>query len=264
MPAGLTGTRGEGIKRETSRVLIQSEFSCGGKKYSRMLVYFLAAIAVFLFHFAWKNKFIFNKDLLRNYSNSDVPTIKFGFAFPMLGPAGIFKLEREIALKYKKSVRSVLFNTETLMVFRAKDAERILSNSTQHLTKGHLYDLLHPFLKTGLLTSDGDKWRARRRMLTPAFHFNILKEYCEAFKEESDQLVEKIKNTEGKVVDMVPISTQFTLNTVCGRNEKFYLISNRNLTGFLHPQNQLWALSYLIWEMTERFIATTSTRLQRC
>jgi cytochrome P450 family 4 len=129
-------------------------------------------------------------------------------------------MPREIALKYKKSIRGKVFNIETFLVLRAKDAEKILTNSTQHLTKGFVYNFLHPFLKTGLLTSDGEKWHTRRRMLTPAFHFNILKEYCEVFKEESVQLVEILKNTNGKVIDVVPVSTQFTLNTVCGENGK--------------------------------------------
>lgn len=36
------------------------------------------------------------------------------------------------------------------------------------------------------------------------------------FREEADQLVVDLKKTAGKIVDMVPISTQFTLNTICG------------------------------------------------
>jgi len=74
-----------------------------------------------------------------------------------------------------------VFGNTDYFIIKAKDAEKVLSSS-KHLEKGLIYDLLHPFLKTGLLTSAGEKWHQRRRMLTPAFHFNILREFCEIFK----------------------------------------------------------------------------------
>lgn len=79
-----------------------------------------------------------------------------------------------------------------------------------------LYKQMEPFLKTGLLTSSGEKWHKRRRMLTPAFHFDILKEYFETFREESDKLVVALKLEVNKELNIIPVSTLFTLNTVCG------------------------------------------------
>lgn len=98
---------------------------------------------------------------------------------------------------------------------RAADAEIILKSS-KHMDKSRIYEILHPFLRTGLLTSNGEKWHLRRRMLTPAFHFDILKEYVEVFRDESNKLIDDLKQTNGNEIDILPISTQYTLNTICG------------------------------------------------
>ncbi|KAL8164626.1 UNVERIFIED_CONTAM: hypothetical protein K2H54_054371 [Gekko kuhli] len=48
------------------------------------------------------------------------------------------------------------------------------------------YGFLKPWLGDGLLLSAGKKWGRHRRMLTPAFHFDILKPYLKIFNQSTD------------------------------------------------------------------------------
>ena len=70
----------------------------------------------------------------------------------------------------------------------------------------------------GLLTSNGDKWRERRRMLTPTFHFNILKNFTAIFIEESVKTVKGIQGEIDKgnsVLDVSVLACEFTMPTIC-------------------------------------------------
>lgn len=55
-----------------------------------------------------------------------------------------------------------------------------------HTTKGAMYKLVHEWLGTSLLTSDGERWHSRRRLITPTFHFEILQDFCDVMNEKTD------------------------------------------------------------------------------
>ncbi|XP_028822324.1 cytochrome P450 4F3 isoform X2 [Denticeps clupeoides] len=48
------------------------------------------------------------------------------------------------------------------------------------------YGLMRPWLGQGLLLSNGERWSRHRRLLTPAFHFDILKNYVVVFNHSTD------------------------------------------------------------------------------
>ncbi|KAG7206576.1 hypothetical protein KM043_000260 [Ampulex compressa] len=86
----------------------------------------------------------------------------------------------------------------------------------KYIQKSQLYLLLHPWFNTGLLTSDGAKWQERRKILTPAFHFNVLQTYVDIFIEEGGRMVESLRAMGGPVIkDLLYFSSEHTLNAIC-------------------------------------------------
>lgn len=66
----------------------------------------------------------------------------------------------------------------------------------------------------------GAKWHRRRKILTPTFHFDILKSFMPVFEEHSRNIVKHLKRTvqEGSdVIDVMPVISDFTLYIICGK-----------------------------------------------
>ncbi|XP_052860951.1 probable cytochrome P450 4ac1 [Anopheles cruzii] len=127
-----------------------------------------------------------------------------------------FQLPRRWATLYGDTYRLVVRGFLTLNAFQAKDVEPLLS-STKLIEKGMIYQLTHRFLGLGLLNSGGTKWQHRRRILTPAFHFNILPSFLLTFQDECRSLITHLGTTsdKGEIVALQPVATKFTLNTIC-------------------------------------------------
>ncbi|XP_042148234.1 cytochrome P450 4c3-like [Ixodes scapularis] len=103
-----------------------------------------------------------------------------------------------------------------IIVYRADYVEEVLKSNTL-LKKGAVYDMLHSWLGTGLLTGTGNKWRTRRRLFTPAFHFRILDDFTPTINAQSMILADILgkMSLEHHGVDVVPRVTLCTLDIVC-------------------------------------------------
>ncbi|XP_077158275.1 cytochrome P450 4V2 isoform X2 [Paroedura picta] len=102
-----------------------------------------------------------------------------------------------------------------LTLYHADTVEVVLGSS-KHINKSFIYKFLQPWLGTGLLTSSGSKWRTRRKMLTPTFHFSILTNFLEVMNEQANVLVKKLE----KHVDKEPFNCFLyialcTLDIIC-------------------------------------------------
>ncbi|KAF7495406.1 Cytochrome P450 4c3 [Sarcoptes scabiei] len=121
----------------------------------------------------------------------------------------------------KEKIFRVWLSWEPLVfVWNPETVEKILSNNFL-LEKSAQYKFLHPWLGTGLLTSEGSKWRTRRKLLVPAFHFKILHDFVPVFNEQAKILVHRLRSIARRkcnnctVIDIVPVITACTLDIIC-------------------------------------------------
>ncbi|KAJ3656159.1 hypothetical protein Zmor_015256 [Zophobas morio] len=126
----------------------------------------------------------------------------------------LHKYEKKYGEIYKIQIGPI---RNFVIVSDYKFVEYILS-SMKLLTKSQSYDFLRPWLGTGLLTSDGTKWKKHRKLLTWAFHFQILKESIGVFETCSTKLVEKLQTETGNTaVDVYHYVTLCTLDIICDK-----------------------------------------------
>ncbi|XP_042895833.1 cytochrome P450 4V2 [Parasteatoda tepidariorum] len=190
-------------------------------------VVFTAFIAWVIFSIIIFLKYAFRRT---KYSKM-VPCKKVGF-FNVLGNIGDLQQDRSkynfntYLLQLASGLAAGYFRKEKLfclwlsyapniIVTKAEAVEDLIAG-TKTMKKGWSYNFLHTWLGTGLLTSDGPKWKSRRRLLTPSFHFEILKDFMPTFAEKSDILVKVLrKETEKEFVDIVMPVTLCSLDIIC-------------------------------------------------
>ncbi|KAL6437196.1 hypothetical protein ACFW04_005037 [Cataglyphis niger] len=135
-----------------------------------------------------------------------------------------WKLLHSILDKYYPIARIWGFFRPLVSIRHPDDMEKILS-STKHIEKSIIYHVLHPWFGTGLLTSTGTKWQSRRKILTPAFHFNILNHFVDILIKESDHMIKSLKNEEGIIVkDLIPFISEHTLNAICVKKKRLAML----------------------------------------
>ncbi|OWF42681.1 cytochrome P450 4F8-like [Mizuhopecten yessoensis] len=98
------------------------------------------------------------------------------------------------------------------------ETAKLLLKSSEPKPKGigQGYRSFIPWLGDGLLLSEGAKWERNRRLLTPAFHFDILKSYVKTYNEVADILINKLLNASksGKSIEIYELVGLATLDTM--------------------------------------------------
>ncbi|XP_014610542.1 PREDICTED: cytochrome P450 4C1-like [Polistes canadensis] len=145
--------------------------------------------------------------------------------YPIIGNLYHFQIRNEeivekfarISNKYYPIFKIWCFFFSAVVLLDPDDIQELLK-SNENIEKAAFYKYLKLWLSNGLLTSGGEKWHLRRKMLTPAFHFNILTHYFTNLHEESQNLVESLKKeADGNLIvkDLRTFISQYTLNAIC-------------------------------------------------
>ncbi|XP_053389637.1 ultra-long-chain fatty acid omega-hydroxylase-like [Mercenaria mercenaria] len=87
----------------------------------------------------------------------------------------------------------------TVIVNHPTTVKAVMKTSEPKPTSfGGMYRFGLPWLGRGLLIADGARWARSRRLLTPAFHFDILKPYVDIYNEAAEKLMDNLdKYAEG-------------------------------------------------------------------
>ncbi|GMT34991.1 hypothetical protein PFISCL1PPCAC_26288, partial [Pristionchus fissidentatus] len=94
---------------------------------------------------------------------------------------------------------------------------KYILDSNEEITKGDEYEIFVPWLGRGLLISTGDKWRSRRKLLTPTFHFPMLDGYIATREMYMQMCAELLEDRTGgtKLIDMYPVVKMCALDIIC-------------------------------------------------
>ncbi|XP_030381423.1 cytochrome P450 4d10 isoform X2 [Scaptodrosophila lebanonensis] len=146
-----------------------------------------------------------------------LPLVGHAHLFLGLSPAEACTLFMGLFDRYGGTVKLWLGPIFSLLLSDVSDLEVVLGG-TQLLEKADEYDALKRWLNEGLLVSRGRKWFARRKVLTPAFHFKILEQFVEIFDRQARQFVQSLQvalQSKRDVVHLVDYIHLCALDVIC-------------------------------------------------
>ncbi|CAF1068446.1 unnamed protein product [Adineta steineri] len=145
---------------------------------------------------------------------------------PILGdiltlPLNPYKFTKRIDEIYEYAKHKDMFclwlGTHPLLGFCHPDGLENFFSGTKHITKSRDYIYIQPWVRTGLLTSAGTKWKNRRRILTPAFHDkDLLANSVDIFNEQAAILIQRLTSMKlEKEVNLYSYIASCALDIIC-------------------------------------------------
>ncbi|KNC25621.1 Cytochrome P450 4d1 [Lucilia cuprina] len=197
--------------------------------------YLLTSIAIFLFSAAIYGLILYLTKFKRIIEiTSNIPSAPtwpiIGHAYHFIGVPAHMMLQRiwslgEENLRDTKCMKIWLGPELNLLTSDLKDIEIVLGGII-HNEKASEYQVLEPWLKEGLLISRGRKWHQRRKLITGAFHFQILRQFIDNFENETRVMITELERKIHKIgstsaINLYEFISLCTLDVICGHAHHF-------------------------------------------
>ncbi|CAF1176401.1 unnamed protein product [Adineta steineri] len=177
---------------------------------------------IILIFFAFKKSIVHFIKISQTYKRIPCSPTKL----PILGdiltlPLNPYKFTKKLGEFYEyakyKDMFCLWLGTHPLLVFFHPVGLEHFFSGTKHITKSTDYIYLLPWLRTGLLTSAGTKWKNRRRILTPAFHDkDLLTNSVDIFNEQAAILIQRLASMKlDKEVNLYSYIASCALDIIC-------------------------------------------------
>lgn len=80
--------------------------------------------------------------------------------------------------------------------------------------KAFSYQFYSHWLGQSTVITSGERWSKLRKLVTPAFHFQILEDFVKVFEEQGRILVNRLEGTRGECIDVSPFIKNYTMDVI--------------------------------------------------
>uniref|UniRef100_A0A1I8BEX5 Cytochrome P450 n=1 Tax=Meloidogyne hapla TaxID=6305 RepID=A0A1I8BEX5_MELHA len=157
-----------------------------------------------------------------------------------LNPDEFFEQAQGVAYMFKEQpglrmARIWLGPLPFVLIYGAEECEPILS-SNKVLLKLYQYSFLSAWIGDGLLISKPNKWRPRRKLLTPTFHYDILKDFMPVYNRHARTLCSQFDKLIGSkdFNDIFHTISLCTLDIICEASLGVNIDAQRTNTDYLN------------------------------
>ena len=129
-----------------------------------------------------------------------------------------FFLENATKFKYFHRVWDGPFSCQ-LITYHPESVREVIKHSIKPRSTGLIstvYDMNIRWLGEGLILTNGPLWYRNRRLITPSFHFDILKSYIEVYNSCTNILIDNIKaqSQTGQSLDLQTLINKYSLDVI--------------------------------------------------
>ncbi|XP_022183858.1 cytochrome P450 4C1 [Nilaparvata lugens] len=227
-----------------------------------LLLFTLIFIIVFALHYLWQKKTKRIHELTKDYPKpTHWPIVGCTFEFGTNPKEFFGNLCR--MCDEQGSVFAAWLGPELFIVLSNVEETELLLSNNKLLKKAFGYDFLHPWLGKSLLTDEDESWRTKRKIITPAFHFQILEQFMDVINKNSLILIRELKKEIGKpsfdisryitlcTLDIISESSMGTEINAQLNNSPEFVTSLRNLSeAVLYRFYKPWLYPDFVYNMT--------------